>query len=119
MAKATKTPAVLFVVVFVILITGCASLATRVGVASQEYVDQKLAEMQVQVEGEIAQTNSEVSRIGDTAEKMSDALQAVEAAVQTTEELKELAVILEEKLATLPEETIRQLVQILQDSLER
>lgn len=119
MGKVNKVLVVLFVIGFVVLISGCASLATRVGVASQEYVDQKLAEMQDQVGSEIAQSNREITRIGETADKMTAALQAVEEAVRTTEELKALAVVLEEKLATLPEETIRQLVEILQEYLER
>lgn len=61
---------------------------------------------------------SDMDLYTDTAAKLEDALVALEATVQKTQELSQLALVLEEKLINLPEETIQQLVTILQQYLD-
>lgn len=128
------------VVLIVLVLTGCAGMAMGVGIASQEYVDQKFAEIQGQVEGNLDQTSQSITATNDKidqtssqidrartqieqnteiADNLQEALVAIQDTIQTTEELKQLAVVLEQQLIDLPEETMRKLVAILQDYLDR
>ena len=53
-----------------------------------------------------------------TAARLEELIASMEGTVKTTDELKNLAVILEDRLEDLPKETIRQLVEILNNYLE-
>jgi septal ring factor EnvC (AmiA/AmiB activator) len=119
----------LIAVVAVAMMSGCATFGDLVGLASEEYVDERIAEVQAEMSGlsgeiednrsKIAQANSRLEDISVAADEVAHALESMESAVRTTEELKQLAVVLEERLADLPEQTIQQLVEVLQAYLDR
>jgi hypothetical protein len=71
-------------------------------------VDEKMVEVQDQIE-----------EVSTTADQLEGLISSMEKAVRTTEELQALAVELEKRLADLPEETIKQLVEILEQYLEQ
>lgn len=120
------------VALLAVTLSGCATMGGIVGIASEEYVDAQIAAAKTEIESEVQlnkasvdevaadveELSSEISMLVETAARVEDALTAVDEAVATTEELKQLADILEERLNTLPEETIRRLIQILQDHLD-
>jgi hypothetical protein len=99
-------------------LSGCASMAGTFGVASQEYVDEKLAETDARLASRIEANKTRVDEYAETADKLEALISSVEEAVRTTDELKQLAVVLEERLENLPHETITQLVDILQQYLD-
>ena len=139
MQRAARSLIALAVVGLVMSAAGCASLAVRMGMASQEYVDEKLAEItssveasQAQVDAKLAevsgsidenrtgidQATAQLIEVSGTADKVEQVLTATQETIKTTEELKQLASVLEERLIDLPDETIRRLVGVLQDYLE-
>ena len=99
-------------------LTGCASIAGTFGIASQKYVDEKMSETELRLSSRIDDNRAKVEEYAATADQLEELIGSVESAVRTTEELKQLAVVLEERLDKLPEETIRQLVDVLQQYLE-
>lgn len=108
-------------VLSVAALTGCASLGGAVGLASQDYVDTRIAELRSAVEDNRTAVDGAAGRLDrfdEVAQQIEASLVAVEEAVTTTEELSRLAGILEERLEVLPSETIRQLVEILQAHLD-
>lgn len=108
---------VLSVVVFSGL-TGCASIAGTFGVASEQYVDEKLSEAEGRLSTRIDGNQAKVDEFAATADQLEALIESVEDAVRTTDELKQLAVVLEERLNNLPVETIKQLVEVLQRYLD-
>lgn len=128
MQKVTRA----LVVLGAITLSGCATVGGMVGLASEEYVDAQIAAVRTEVRGEVQQTqatidevaasvdlvSTEIDAFAETAAQIEEAVSAVDEAVATTEELKQLADILEERLNSLPEETIHRLIQILQDHLD-
>ena len=108
---------VLTIVVFSGL-TGCASIAGTFGIASEQYVDEKMSEAEGRLSSGIDDNRTKVDEFAATADQLEALIGSVEDAVRTTDELKELAVILEERLNNLPVETIKQLVEVLQRYLE-
>lgn len=108
-------------VLAVVTLSGCASLGSAVGLASQDYVDERVAALEAGVaqnRAAIDEASARLDRFDEVAAQIEESLVAVEQAVTTTEELQQLATILEERLNVLPEETIRQLVEILQQHLD-
>lgn len=103
----TGLSCVLFLLLLVLVLSGCQTMAGWFGLATEQYVDEKMTEVQTQVDEYVS-----------TADKLEELIGSVENAVQTTEELKQLAVVLEDRLTNLPDETIKQLVEILQAHLE-
>lgn len=99
-------------------LTGCASMAGTFGIASQEYVDEKLSEAEGRLAPRIQENRKKVDEYSATADQLEELIGSVEDAVRTTDELKQLAVILEERLNNLPVETIKQLVDVLQQYLD-
>ena len=112
-------------IAILVVFTGCASLAGTFGLASKSYVDEQLevvrTELKTDVDryGSIAEENSAALKdYAETAKQLEDLIESIQHTVQTTDELKALADVLEQRLANLPVETIRQLVNILQLYLE-
>lgn len=116
------------VVLATMVFSGCQTMAGWFGVASEPYVDERIDESQTRM-GEIeGQLNEMQSRLGEmqarvdesqvAAAQLEELIGSLETTVQTTEELKQLATVLEDRLSNLPDETIRQLVEVLQGYLE-
>ncbi len=101
-----------------VVLSGCQSLAGTVGVATEQYVDDKIAETESRLAAQIDENRSKLEKYETTADKLEELINSVEGAVRTTDELKQLAGVLEERLNSLPEETIRQLVDVLQQYLD-
>ena len=99
-------------------LTGCASIAGTFGIASEQYVDEKMSEAEGRLSPRIDDNRSKVDKYASTADQLEGLIGSVEDAVRTTAELKQLAVVLEERLNNLPEETIKQLVEVLQQYLD-
>ena len=111
------TFAVLAVFALVVL-SGCQSLAGSFGIATQQYVDDKMTETEGRLSAQIDENRSKLEKYETAADKLEELINSVEGAVRTTDELKQLAGVLEERLNSLPEETIRQLVDVLQQYLD-
>ena len=99
-------------------LTGCASIAGTFGIASEQYVDEKMSEAEGRLSSRIDDNRTKVDKYASTADQLEALIGSVEDAVRTTDELKQLAVVLEERLDNLPEETIQQLVEVLQQYLD-
>ncbi len=99
-------------------LTGCASIAGTFGIASEQYVDEKMSEAEGRLSSRIDDNRTKVDKYASTADQLEALIGSVEDAVRTTGELKQLAVVLEERLDNLPEETIQQLVEVLQQYLD-
>lgn len=108
----------LAVISAVVGLSGCASTAGTFGIASQKYVDEKMAEAETRLASQIDANKAKVDKYAATADKLEALISSVEEAIRTTDELKRLAVVLEERLENLPQETIKQLVDILQQYLD-
>lgn len=109
---------VVFIVLAFVAVSGCASMAGTFGIASQEYVDEKLSEAEGRLAPRIDENRAKVDKFAATADQLEELIGSVESTVRTTAELKQLAVILEERLNNLPVETIKQLVDVLQQYLD-
>jgi len=96
-----------FVLAAFAALSGCQTMAGWFGLATEQYVDDKMSEVQTQLD-----------TYSSTADHLEELIGSMEAAVKTTEELKNLATVLENRLDNLPEETIKQLVDILQEHLD-
>ncbi len=99
-------------------LTGCASIAGTFGIASEQYVDEKMSEAEGRLSSRIDDNRTKVDKYASTADQLEALIGSVEDSVRTTDELKQLAVVLEERLYNLPEETIQQLVEVLQQYLD-
>jgi len=97
---------------------GCQSLAGTVGLATEQYVDEKVSEAETRLAAQVGENRSKIEEYSATADKLTELIESVEGAVRTTEELKALAVVLEQRLNDLPKETITQLVEVLQQYLD-
>lgn len=106
-----RTVLVCLAMVSLAVFSGCQSLAGTVGIATEQYVDEKVAEAE-------SRLTSRIDAYAATADKLEELIGSVENTVRTTDELKQLAIVLEERLNNLPEETIRQLVDVLQQYLD-
>jgi hypothetical protein len=121
MKKKIHMSRVFFVLVMIaalVGLSGCASIAGTFGIASEQYVDEKMSEAEGQLSSRIDDNRSKVDKYASTADQLEELIGSVEDAVATTDELKQLAVILEERLNNLPQETIKQLVDVLQQYLD-
>ena len=98
--------------------SGCQSLAGTFGIATEQYVEDKMNEAGSRLSSRIDENQSRLDEYAATADKLEQLISSVENAVRTTDELKQLAVVLEDRLDSLPEETIRQLVEVLQRYLD-
>ena len=121
MNKKTKLSRAVFVLVTIAALaglSGCASIAGTFGIASEQYVDEKMIEAEGRLSSRIDDNRAKVDKYASTADQLEALIGSVEDAVRTTGELKQLAVILEERLNYLPQETIKQLVDVLQQYLD-
>ncbi len=123
--KARYAALIVAAVLMLGLLSGCASLAGKFGIASQAYVDEQLAaarsDLQTEVEQtkqSVAENRSDIDKYAESAAQLEQLIDSVQRTVQTTDELKQLATVLETRLENLPVETIRQLVGILEQYLE-
>lgn len=108
------------VTVMLLSFTGCGTMAGWVGIASKTYVDEQLMAAQEEAaknSSEIKAVQSKINEFQNTADQLEGLISSVEETVQATAELKALADILEQRLVNLPNETIRQLVSILDQYL--
>ena len=110
--------AVLPLLLVLIILSGCATMAERVGIASSESVDQKLAGTRGEMEAEIAALRSELAAQQERVAQIEDLSAGMEEAIQATEELEQLAEVMESRLEEMPRDTIEELVRILQRYLE-
>lgn len=115
MEKILKTSLLLLLL---FALTGCASLAGRVGLASETFVKEQLQVLRTELETDFAENKQLMDNYAATAARLEELIASMEGTVKTTDELKNLAVILEDRLEDLPKETIRQLVEILNNYLE-
>ena len=100
--------------------TGCGTMAGWVGIASKSYVDEQIIAAQdaaAKNSSDIKTVQGKINEFQKTADQLDDLISSVDETVQTTTELKALADILEQRLVNLPNETIRQLVGILEQYL--
>jgi len=107
-----------FVILSVFIFSGCQSLAGTFGIATEQYVDEKVSESEGKLSAQVDGNRSKIDTYAETADKLEELIGSVEDTVRTTEELKQLAVVLEERLNDLPKETITQLVDVLQQYLD-
>jgi methylthioribose-1-phosphate isomerase len=113
----------LLALAIVVLVTigamsGCQSFAGTFGIATEQYVDEKVSEAEGRLSAQVDENQKKINEYTATADKLEELIGSVEDSVKTTEELKQLAVLLEERLNDLPKETIRQLVDVLQQYLD-
>ncbi len=119
----------LIVAVILVALSGCQTMAGWFGLATEQFVeervtvvqsqvDSKMGEVQSQVDDRVGEVSSRIDEYASTADQLEGLISSVEESVRTTAELKQLAVVLEERLVDLPEETIAQLVEILQQYLD-
>ena len=113
-----RTVSIVLTIVALSGLTGCASIAGTFGIASEQYVDEKMSEAEGRLSSRIDDNRTKVDKYASTADQLEALIGSVEDAVRTTDELKQLAVVLEERLDNLPEETIQQLVEVLQQYLD-
>jgi len=100
-----------------LLLAGCTSTGFA-GLAKESYavsIDEELSESQASVE----QLRQEVEDIKRLADKLSNLVDDIEEAKKDTEELKALAKLVEERLNTLPRQTLEKLVEALKIYLEK
>jgi uncharacterized protein (DUF885 family) len=113
------------VVAVLVALTGCASLAGTFGLASQQYVDERIEAARVEMTDgieankmRIDENQATLDEYARTADQLEELMESIRVSVETTEELKALADVLEDRLENLPVETIKQLVGILEQYLE-
>ncbi len=112
------TVPIILTIVVVAGLTGCASIAGAFGIASERYVDEKMNETEGRLSARIDDNQAKLDQYAATADRLDELIVSVENAVRTTDELKQLAAVFEERLNNLPEETIKQLVEVLQQYLD-
>lgn len=117
-AKALTACWLLLLLLLLLLLTGCASMAERVGIASSESVDRKLAETRSELEAQITALRGELAAQQERVSQIEDLSRNLEEAIQATEDLQQLAKIMESRLEQMPRDTIEELVVILQRYLE-
>ena len=106
-------------------LSGCVSLADRAGIASKKYADEQAARAvqeasatsKEQLEARIAELQADLQAVRQDAEAMKKAMETINEVVSSVSQMEELAKAFEERLAGLPEETLRKLVQILSEYL--
>ena len=116
---------IVVMVVSLVAFSGCATLAGKVGIASEDYVTAQVEAARASLQMEIDTTNkkleaaqSEIDQYSQSASNLEQLIESMQRTVQTTDELKQLADVLKGRLENLPVETIRQLVTILEQYLE-
>lgn len=114
----SRTAALLFAVLAALSLSGCATMAGWVGIASSESVDEKLAGTRGQLETEIGSLRSELDVHQARVAEIEDLSSSMEDAIQKTEELEQLAEVMAARLEQMPRDTIQELVEILQRYLE-
>ena len=110
-------------------LTGCQTMAGWFGIASEQHVDDRIVEMQAQIDERMVEKQAQIDErmVGMqaqidkyvvAADQLEGLIESLGEMAQTTEELESLASVLEERLVDLPDETIRQLVGVLQGYLD-
>lgn len=107
-----------FIFILVLILPGCATLPGKIGLASEDYVEERLQALRSDLEEEFETNKALLESYSDTAAKLEEVLHSLEGTVETTDQLKELAVVLEERLMNLPDDTIQRLADILNDYLQ-
>jgi len=101
------------------ILSGCATMAEWVGVASSESVDEKVAGARSDLETEIGSLRSDLDAYQAKATEIERLGRSIEETIKATEELQQLADIMESRLQQMPRKTIEELVAILQRYLNQ
>jgi len=108
----------------VVLLTaaGCASTEPIWFIATPGYVDSRIAVSEESVrseyEAEIARLESELQDQRRVSEELAGLSSIIDEVDRSNQELRELASEVEERLRTIPAETIRRIVDVLQEHLQ-
>lgn len=108
-----------------VLLAGCASTKPFLGfIATTGYVQQK---MQVQseanqksldkIDADLQQLQAEVSKFKDQSAQIKQLMDELEKTMSQTKQLEGLAVAVQEKIASLPRDTLLQLAALIQQQL--
>jgi hypothetical protein len=99
----------------ILALSGCATMADWVGIATKEKVEQGFSA----TNEEIARIKKDVDLSKAAADELKQLAETMRKAVKTTDELQQLAKVLETRLDDLPRETIEQLNAILSEYLAK
>jgi TolA-binding protein len=114
--------------VLALALSGCASMYGTVGIASTEYVDAKYAELEARtlaaveqvdaVDAELAAIMADMQEIRTVTEQLRSAAQTISETRAAMDELQRLADVVEQRMATLGDETLAKLRDVLNGYLE-
>ncbi len=111
--------------VLVLSLLGCTNTGFLGFIATTGYVDKHLATAKDETQAQIAETSNEVNKVRsdvETLNRLKSTLQSliddVQQTKESTQELKDLTRELQSKLDSIPEATLRTLVEVLQDYLD-
>lgn len=108
--------------VALLVLTGCASTEPIWFIATPGYVDSRIAVSEEAVRGEyeaeIARLEQELDEQRRVADELAGLAAIIEEVDRSNRELRDLATAVEQRLQTLPTETIRLIVDVLQEHLQ-
>ena len=109
------------VMAVLLVFTGCATADNGLFgyFATTDYVKKQLEDTKKTTESEINATKKDVAEIKALTGEIKDLLNQVSRTKQSTEELQKLAKALQTRLNDLPRETLRKMVKILEDYLNK
>jgi len=120
-ARNANVPAVVVGILAAALLAGCATMAGWVGIASEEMVEEQAAATDARLaaaDAEIRRLEAELGAAQTKAARLERLTGELEETIRATRELQELAGVMEGRLEALPQDTLRLLVEILQESLQ-
>lgn len=112
--------------VVLLMFGGCASTGFLGFLATTQYVDQHIAKAQQETDAKVAQTQDDVNKLQSNVQNL-DQLKAqltgliadLQKQKEETAQLQDLAKQVEARLNQLPVDTIRQIVLVLQDYVQK
>ncbi|UCF99338.1 MAG: hypothetical protein JSV89_07310 [Spirochaetaceae bacterium] len=114
----SRVVAALPIALALVWLSGCATMAGWVGIASSESVDEKLTGTRSELEAEIGSLRSDLDAHQTRVTEIESLSRSMEEAIRATEELQQLADVMESRLEQMPRDTIQELVDILQRYLD-
>jgi len=109
---------VVLVVIAAFALAGCAS-GSFLGLATTGYVDAKAKAVADQQAAEIEQLKAQLSEYQSVKEQAQAAIDQVNQTQQTISDLQAIATRAEDRIASIPKEVIKQIVDILQAALNQ
>ena len=110
------------------MLAGCATMAGWVGIASEEMVEEQGAAVDARLaaaearlteaEAELRRLEAELEAAQVKAARLESLASELEETIRATRELQELAEVMEVRLQELPQDTLRLLIEILQERLQ-